>query len=156
LTKRTEESSVGVFDDETAARLRACGIDVAALLRAYTAAASPCSRPAVWEPAADLFEADDVVVIKLELAGVAVDELNLTLGENLMVVRGTRKDESPRPRSAVRHVEIQYGPFEKRLWLPWAVQPRTVRATYDRGFLFIAMQKARRPVARTVSIRVRV
>ena len=148
---------MGVFDDEIAAQLSAMGIDLAALMRAYgLGAAGPYARPACWQPAADVYEAGDDIVIKLELAGVDVDQVTLTLAENLVVVRGVRKDEPPEPRSGVRHMEIEYGPFEKRIWLPWSVRHQGIRCRYHRGMLLIAMHKARRPMARTISVRVRV
>lgn len=148
---------MGVLDVEIAAQLAEMGIDLAALVRAYgLGAAGPCTRPAVWTPAADVYEVNDEVVIKVELAGVDVDEVTLTLAENLVVLRGVRVDESLGPRSGVGHMEIEYGPFEKRIWLPWAVRARGVRYRYHRGMLLIAMQKARRPSPRSVSIRVRV
>jgi len=148
---------MGVFDRQIAAQLAEMGIDLAALVRAYgPGALGPCARPAVWAPAADVYEVDDEVVIKLDLAGVDVDEVTLTLAGNLVALSGVRVDDSPRPRSGVGHMEIEYGPFEKRIWLPWPVRHQGIRYGYHRGMLLIAMQKARRPIARKISIRVRV
>jgi len=148
---------MGVFDGEIAAQLAEMGIDLAALMRAYgPGALGPCARPAMWAPAADVYEVDDEVVIKLELAGVDVDKVTLTLAGHLVMISGTRVDDTPRPRSGVGHMEIEYGSFEKRIWLPWPVRHQGVRYRYHRGMLLIAMQKARRATTRKVSIRVRV
>ena len=142
---------------EIAAQLAAMGIDLAALMRAYALGPmGPRTRPACWQPAADVYQTDEEVIIKLELAGVDPEQVILTLDGNLVIVRGMRYDEVPAPRSEVGHMEIEYGPFEKRIWLPWPVRRRGIRYWYHRGMLFIAMQRARRPVATSISIRVRV
>lgn len=147
---------MGLFDDDIAARLAAMGIDVAAVTRAFALqSARPCSAAEGWQPAADVYESGDRVVIKLDVACITVESVGLTVAANLVVIRGARPDESPGPRSGVGHMEIEYGPFEKRIWLPWTVKTQGVRATYDRGFLYIMMPKARRPVERSVSVRVR-
>lgn len=148
---------MSLLDAEIAARLTQMGLDVAALMRSCSPGQPcPCTSPLAWQPPADVYEIQDRVVIKLELAGVDVEGVTLTVAENLVVVQGVRRDEAPEPRSGVSHMEIEYGPFEKRIWLPWAVKTRGIRYTYDRGFLVIVMQKAARPVERSVMIRVRI
>jgi HSP20 family protein len=148
---------MSLLDADVLSRLAAMGIDVTALVRSCSpATACACSSPGQWQPPADVYEVDGKVVLKLELAGVDIQAVTLTAAENLVVVSGMRRDESPGPRSAVGHMEIEYGPFEKRIWLPWPVRLEGIRASYDRGFLLIALEKAPRPLTRRISIRVRV
>ncbi len=148
---------MSLLDDEIAARLAQMGLDVAALMRSCSPGQPcPCTSPLAWQPSVDVYEIHDRVVIKLEVAGVDVAGVTLTVQENLVVIQGARRDELPEPRSGVSHMEIEYGPFEKRIWLPWKVKTKGIRYTYDRGFLVIVMQKAVRPMERTVMVRVRI
>ena len=146
---------MALLNREMAAQLARMGVDVAALMRVY-GLGGPChyTKAAVWDPAADVYETAEQVVIKLEVPGV--DAVTLDVTENLLIVRGERRDESPAQRSRVSHMEIEYGAFEKRIWLPCPVKTQGVGTRYDRGFLLIAMQKARRPVLKAVCIHVRV
>lgn len=148
---------MALLDDALVARLAEMGIDVTALVRLYALTrATPCTGPPRWQPAADVYEVGDHVVIKLELAGIDVEHTVLTLAGNLAIVHGSRCDESPGQRSGVGHMEIEYGRFEKRLWLPWTVKTTGIRASYRDGFLSIVLEKAARPVRRSISIRVHV
>ena len=148
---------MSTLDSEIAAELAGMGFDLAALMRSYVLGpVGPCARPSLWQPAADVYQTDDEVIVKLELAGVDPEEVTLTLEGNLVIIRGVRRDEVPTPRSDVGHMEIEYGPFEKRIWLPWPVRRRGIRYWYHRGMLFVAMQRARRSVGTTISIRIRV
>ena len=73
---------------------------------------------APWEPPADVFEDDREIVIVVAMPGVAPDQLRVTYEQGALVVRGVRPLPFAGARLAVRHLEIPYGAFERRIPLP--------------------------------------
>ena len=75
------------------------------------------SRPA-WEPPVDMYEDEREVVIVVAMPGVAADRVQVANDNGALIVRGER----PLPFTArplvVRHLEIPYGAFERRIPLP--------------------------------------
>jgi HSP20 family molecular chaperone IbpA len=75
------------------------------------------SRPA-WEPPVDMFENEREVVVVVAMPGVAADRVEVVNENGALIVRGER----PLPFAArplvVRHLEIPYGAFERRIPLP--------------------------------------
>jgi len=78
------------------------------------------SRPAraAWEPPVDMYENEREVVIVVAMPGVAAERVEVINEPGALVVRGERPlPFSVRPL-AVRHLEIPYGAFERRIPLP--------------------------------------
>jgi len=94
-----------------------------------------------WRPAIDVYEADDVLNIVVELAGVREDQINVALDENVVRVRGERSPVSSDPNRSVHAIGIQYGPFAADIRLPYSVDHEDVDALYENGILQIRLQK---------------
>ena len=73
---------------------------------------------ALWEPPADVFEDDSEIVVMVAMPGVPVDQVRVTHESGVLVVRGLRPLPFAGARYAVRHLEIPYGAFERRIPLP--------------------------------------
>ncbi|HIE38374.1 MAG TPA: Hsp20/alpha crystallin family protein [Anaerolineales bacterium] len=100
-----------------------------------------------WEPPTDVYENEDGLVVQMEIAGMREEEFSITLGERLLVIEGVRRD--PEPKRAYYQMEIRYGEFRAEVYLPWAVDPERVEATYEGGFLRLLIP---RPPARRVQV----
>jgi HSP20 family protein len=83
----------------------------------FRPATSPPSR-VVWEPPADVFEDEREIVVVVAMPGVSADRLQVISDPGALVVRGVRPLPLERPGLAVRHLEIPYGRFERRIALP--------------------------------------
>jgi HSP20 family protein len=90
-----------------------------------------------------VFETPESLVVKMEIAGVAREDLEIRLDDRLLVVRGERKDISRHCRCSFRQVEIDRGYFERRIVLPCAVEAQQVQAQLQEGLLHIELPKAR-------------
>lgn len=99
------------------------------------------SRSTVWHPPTDVYETDDSVVIMIEIAGLKQNEYELTLANRVLIVSGRRRD--PAEKLAYHQMEIRYGEFRVQVFLPWplAGKDRSIEATYEEGFLRIALPK---------------
>jgi HSP20 family protein len=102
------------------------------------------SRPTVarreWKPPADLYETDGAYVVRVELAGVAEEDLDITLYADALIVEGVRRCE---PGGAARYhaAEIRYGPFRLEVTFPGPIDHEHVGARYDAGFLLLTVAK---------------
>ena len=95
------------------------------------------SGKAHWEPNTDLYTTDDGLVIKVELAGMRSDNLEITVEGNHLRISGHRPDSCRSPHCSFLAMEITYGPFEKTLELPPCYDVSRAKAAYLNGFLRI-------------------
>lgn len=95
------------------------------------------SNRAVWTPNTDVYLTEDKAVIKLELAGVQKEDLDLTVVGNRIFIRGVRRDEQREGPCRFLMMEINYGPFETVVEVPSQYNPAEARAVYANGFLTI-------------------
>lgn len=90
-----------------------------------------------WVPNLDVFEHDEGLVVKAELAGIRREDLALTIEGNLLRIRGLRRDCPRAPGAKFLMVEIEYGAFEAAVDLPPGLDMASARAVYLNGFLRI-------------------
>ncbi len=103
-------------------------------------------------PAADLYETPEGLLVRLELAGVAVEDLSIDLAGQELIIRGRRRPAPPANVSRVLHYEISYGRFERSFHLAQAVNPEGVTARYEHGILEVTLPR-RRPRERRIPVR---
>ena len=100
------------------------------------------SAPAQWNPAADLYETRDQVVVILEVSGVDSDSLEVTLEGTVLRVQGRRGGPPPRKDCvALLQMEIEYGPFDRLFRVPANLDGDMAHARLDNGFLEIQIPK---------------
>ncbi len=97
-----------------------------------------------WQPYTDIYELDDKVVIKMELAGVSKDDISINGEHNYLIVSGIRKEKPPESFKNYNQVEINYGEFDRTLILPEGAKMDKVTAEYKDGFLIITVPKTRK------------
>jgi HSP20 family protein len=103
--------------------------------------ASERARP-TWEPPVDVFEDEDGIVILVALPGVPADRVEIAYEPGVLVVRAERLLPFCGTRSAVRHLEIPYGYFERRIPLDQAGLEAGARELID-GCLVLRLRKVR-------------
>jgi HSP20 family protein len=98
-----------------------------------------------FRPAVDVYRSESpaVYTVVVELAGVDPDATELVLADGLLVIRGVRRRSAGDHR--VVHMELDYGPFERRVPITDPVDPDAVNATYQRGLLVVTLPVAERP-----------
>lgn len=115
---------------------------------------STAAGQSAWTPNTDVYETPDHLVVKMEIAGIDKDDLELTIKDRLLLVRGYRKDpcRQRQHRCSFRQMEIDYGYFERRIVIPRSVDGNRVRAQFSNGFLHIELPKAAQSEHTTVTI----
>jgi HSP20 family protein len=100
------------------------------------------SRPH-WAPNTDVYQTDEGLVIKVELAGMRSENLQITVEEgNKLRISGERPDGCRAAKFNFLAMEIYYGPFENVLELPPGYDLSQAKASYLNGFLRIDVPQA--------------
>ncbi len=94
-----------------------------------------------WEPAADVFETDISVFIRLDLAGVKKENIKIIFDEGSLHISGKRTEYCRSDKVTVSRMEISYGQFEKIINLKCPVNVEKAKAIYNNGFLEIDIPK---------------
>jgi len=105
-----------------------------------------------WVPNTDIYETEHDLVIKMELPGITKEDLEITLEERVLRVRGLRKDPCQGNRCCFRQLEIEYGPFERQIVIPRTVEASQVKANYHNGFLLIVLPKRQQADHDTITV----
>jgi HSP20 family protein len=105
-----------------------------------------------WTPNTDVYETEESLVARMELSGINREDLEISLQERLLIVRGLRRDPCRTQKCKFRQMEIEYGYFERRILLPRSVNAHTARAQFNNGFLHITLPKAPHSQHTTVTV----
>ena len=96
----------------------------------------------LWYPAADVYQTPDGWVVKVELAGVSGDEIEIAIEGNTLYIAGSRKDHSCASGISYQQMEITYSNFEKTLRFPAPIDGATIEHVFENGLLIITLRKA--------------
>ncbi len=109
----------------------------------------------IWGPNVDIVENETHYEILAELPGVKLDDVKLTLNNNLLTISGEKKQEIKEEKENTLRVERTYGRFERSFNLPRTVKADQVRASFEDGVLRVALPKAEESRTRTINIEVK-
>ena len=98
-------------------------------------------RPHLWRPPTDMYETEDTIIIRVEIAGMREQDFNVALEDRTLTIRGARYDTSE--RRAYHQMEIPFGEFSTEVELPAPILAEGVEAVYRDGFLQITLPKVR-------------
>src|SRR5882724_8774465 len=90
-----------------------------------------------WVPNTDVYSTEEGLVVKLELAGMRSENLQITVEGNKLRISGQRPDGCRAAKFNFLAMEINYGPFETLLELPSGYELTQAKASYLNGFLRI-------------------
>jgi HSP20 family protein len=105
-----------------------------------------------WLPAVDMHEAKDSLVLTVELPGVRDKDVAVSITGDLLTIKGERRWDDDAKDQKFLHVERVYGPFERLIQLPMAVQADKVKASYRDGVLEITLPKVEELKPRDIKI----
>jgi HSP20 family protein len=106
-----------------------------------------------WNPALDVSETKDAVVVKAEVPGMDPKEIQVTLQDQTLAISGERKREEEKKDEHYYRLERSFGTFARSIRLPVPVDPAKVNANFRNGLLTVTLLKT--PGARGASIPVK-
>jgi len=111
------------------------------------------SAPA-WAPAVDISERKDAYLVAVELPGVGIDDLEITVEDGLMTIQGERRIAHDSADEKVHRSERRYGAFCRSITLPSHVMADAIEASAQDGVLQVLVPKAPEVHAKRIQVRV--
>lgn len=94
-----------------------------------------------WQPPADVYETEKAIVVRLELAGVAPADVQVSVDGDVLRIRGRRQPRVDPDAQRVHQVEIAFGPFERALRIGIPFDREHVSAQIEDGFLRVTLPR---------------
>ncbi len=108
-----------------------------------------------WLPAMDVSETEDMVLVKAELPGLEVSDIEVSMLGDRLMIKGEKKKEAERTGEHYHSSERYYGAFQRSFQLPATVKIDQVEAKFDKGILTITLPKTEEAKTKEVKIPVR-
>ena len=106
-----------------------------------------------WLPSVDLSETDKEFIVKAELPGMDAKDINVSLENDVLTIRGERKHEHEEKKENFHRIERSYGSFCRAFRLSREVDGETVDADYKDGVLKIRLPKSGRNGEKKIEIK---
>ncbi len=108
-------------------------------------------KSGAWIPNTDVYENDDAIIIKVELAGIDKDSLQVRTESQAIIIEGVRREPYGRESLAgyrFRQMEIEYGPFHRTIPVPFPVDTAKAQTSIQNGILKISLPRSKesRPI----------
>ena len=111
------------------------------------------SSAGAWVPPLDIFETKDKFVVTVELPGVSPEDVDVSVEDSTLSIRGERSFYDDVAEESFHRVERRYGAFARSLSLPQTAMADDIQATFDKGVLTIEIPKAEEAKPRRISIK---
>jgi HSP20 family protein len=108
-----------------------------------------------FAPLMDVVETDKAIEIDAELPGMTEKDIDVSVVDNVLTVKGEKKEEKEEKDTDYHMVERSYGAFTRSLMLPYEVDASKVEAKFDKGVLKITLPKPAEVKAKTKKIKIK-
>ena len=117
--------------------------------RAYRA-----SESVGWTPACDIYEDEEAVTLRFELAGVEPKDVDVRFENGVLTVKGERKLEKEEKRENYHRVERSFGTFTRSFSLPGSLDAEKIKAEAKNGVLVVTLPKKAEAKPRAIQVKV--
>lgn len=107
-----------------------------------------------WTPPVDILEKDDEIILKAELPGVRLEDVDLQIKDDILTLKGERRFEKDQKKENFHRVERSYGLFSRSFSLPGTIDQTGIRAKLRDGILEVRLPKAQSPTASSIPIEI--
>ena len=107
-----------------------------------------------WVPAINILEQDEAVLITADLPGLKPEDVEVTVDEGTLTIRGERQLEEATEGETYHRVEGSYGSFERSFSIPESVEAKKIEARFANGEMTVTMPKRAESKPRSVKVKV--
>lgn len=107
-----------------------------------------------WAPSVDFSENDDAYMARVEIPGLEPKDVQVMLRDNVLTVKGEKKEETTTKDERFYRTERSYGAFSRSIRLPSAVDGAKVNAVFHNGVLTVTVPKGPEAKSATIPIKV--
>jgi HSP20 family protein len=133
--------------------LRSLQTEIDRLFEDFFDVGTSAQSRASWMPAVRISEGKDNVCVDAELPGMDVDDIEVTIINNVLLLRGERREEEKEERENVLRREFSYGSFTRQIPLPTDVDAERAEARMEKGVLHLVLPKVPSAKHRRIEIR---
>lgn len=108
-----------------------------------------------WAPACDIYETENEIVVKAELPEVKKENVQITLENNLLTIRGERKFEEETKKENYHRIERTYGEFIRSFTLPTFINAEKITAEFKDGVLRVTIPKREEAKPKQIEVKVK-
>ena len=105
-----------------------------------------------WKPLTDVYETETEFVVVMDIAGIEVDDISAKLKGKTLILRGIRREHNLDPKRKYHKMEVDFGPFERKIELPSPVDSDNIQTGYSRGFLELRLPKGKSGSGKKIEI----
>lgn len=105
-----------------------------------------------WVPAIDIYESDDAIKISAELPGLDKKDVEITVENNVLTIKGEKKLDKEIKKERYYRCERCYGTFTRSFTLADYVDPESIKAQFKNGILEIAIPKKEHAKPKEITI----
>lgn len=103
-------------------------------------------------PAMDVIEGENEITVKAELPGLEAKDVDISLENNQLILKGEKKLESEEKKDNYHRIERSYGSFFRSVPMPVKVKQEGIKARFDKGILHITLPKDEAAKSRKIEI----
>lgn len=107
-----------------------------------------------WLPSMDISETATNIVVKAELPGLEAKDLDVSLTEDVLTIKGEKKKEEETKEQHLHYSERYYGSFQRSFKLPTSVQSDKIEANFEKGVLTVTLPKTEEAKRKEIKIKV--
>ncbi len=107
-----------------------------------------------WFPSLDVSETKNEYVVKAELPGIDPKDIDISLANDLLTIKGEKKQEKEEKEENYHLIERSYGSFTRSIQLPGQVQSDKINASYKNGVLKVTLPKTEEAKKKEIKIKV--
>lgn len=112
-------------------------------------------KEGIWQPAVDIYETGESIVIKAELPDVDQKDIDVRIEDNTLILRGERKHEDEVKKENYHRIERYFGTFQRSFTLPATINQEKVEANCEKGVLTITLPKKEEIKPKQINIKVK-
>lgn len=106
-----------------------------------------------WSPLVDVMDKKDKIIAKAELPGVDKKDIKITLSDNILTIRGERKEEQEIKKEDYYCSERVQGNYSRTIALPVEVDSKKIKASFKNGVLEVILPKAEKVTPKEIEIK---
>ncbi len=95
-----------------------------------------------WRPSVDISETDNSFEVRAELPGVTESDVHVSVIDNVLTIKGEKRQEAETEDKNYHRVERRYGSFQRTFTLPRNVESTAITAKFGDGVLRVTIPKA--------------
>lgn len=100
----------------------------------------------------DVYQTADEIVIKSPVAGVRPEDLDVSISNDMITIKGRRESDEPVAQEDYYFQELYWGPFSRSIILPQEVEINKIRASLKNGILTVRLPKVKKETTKKIAI----